>query len=383
VHAGECTKQPSFGRRSLSAIALPPIQAEMGRLPVVLFVACSALALAAGAVAAVPKDPRTGALRQSWAAEQISAVAAAGVMGPDLAAFRADDPITAGELYEALTALGRPAQVPLDETRIVSMRELDARLVRALGLRPAAARIRIAARDAGLSPTPYVGTETIARLLGLRVNHPQSSEELERSPKQRAPRAEAAYSLARVMAITPEQISAVDRLSQTFVIPELTDWQRSILSRAIRFVGLPYVFAGSSEKRQRIWSDAVAAGFVTAPGGFDCSGLVWRVFKLEPFIEAPQLASVLVGRTTYVMSAEVPPLQRVAFDRLEPGDVIFFGDRGPRSKPTEVGHAGIYVGSGWFVHASSNGVTLQTLQGWYLDRFAWARRPLAEAGLSV
>jgi cell wall-associated NlpC family hydrolase len=42
---------------------------------------------------------------------------------------------------------------------------------------------------------------------------------------------------------------------------------------------------------------------------------------------------------------------------------------------------GIYVGNGWFVHSSDHGVTLQPLTGWYEARFAWARRPLAEAGL--
>jgi cell wall-associated NlpC family hydrolase len=328
--------------------------------------------------ASVPAVPQ-----QSWAAEQIAAVVAAGVLGSDPATFRADDPILAGELHDGLAALGRTAQTPADAVRPLTMRELDARLVTALGLRPAAARIRVAARDAGLRPTPYLGTETVGRLLGLRVNHPQSREELERGPKEPASRAEAAYSLARMMAVTPEQIAAVDRFSRSFVLGELSDWQRSVLTRAVRFVGYPYVFAGSSEKSQRLWSGAVPGGYLDAPAGFDCSGLVWRVFKLEPFAEAPQLATVLVGRTTYVMSAEMPPVQRIALDGLEPGDVIFFGARGPKSKPSEVGHAGIYVGSGWFVHASSNGVTLQPLEGWYRDSFAWARRPLAEAGLAV
>ena len=45
-----------------------------------------------------------------------------------------------------------------------------------------------------------------------------------------------------------------------------------------------------------------------------------------------------------------------------------------------MGHTGIYVGNGWFVHSSSGGVTLQPLQGWYSTQLAWARRPLAEAG---
>ena len=53
------------------------------------------------------------------------------------------------------------------------------------------------------------------------------------------------------------------------------------------------------------------------------------------------------------------------------------------SSPAEVGHAGIYIGNGWFVHSSGGGVTLQPLQGWYTTTFAWARRPLAEAGLAA
>jgi len=82
------------------------------------------------------------------------------------------------------------------------------------------------------------------------------------------------------------------------------------------------------------------------------------------------------------MSGEVPRSQRIGLAKLQPADVIFFGDRGPRSQPAQVGHTGIYVGNGWFVHSSDNGVALATLDGWYKREFAWARRPLAEAGLS-
>jgi cell wall-associated NlpC family hydrolase len=61
--------------------------------------------------------------------------------------------------------------------------------------------------------------------------------------------------------------------------------------------------------------------------------------------------------------------------------VIFQGALGPRSKPAQVDHAAIYLGGGWFVHSSGNGTTLHPLEGWYRDRFAWARRPLREAAL--
>jgi cell wall-associated NlpC family hydrolase len=82
------------------------------------------------------------------------------------------------------------------------------------------------------------------------------------------------------------------------------------------------------------------------------------------------------------MSGEVPRSQRVGLVDLQPADVIFFGDRGPRSQPAQVGHMGIYIGNGWFIHSSRYGVALATLDGWYKREFAWARRPLAEAGLT-
>ena len=228
-----------------------------------------------------------------------------------------------------------------------------------------------------------LGTETVARLLGLRLNHPREAEELELLPSQPATRAEAAYSLARLMGLTAYQTEAIDQLTQTFSMPDLGTWQRAVLERAVRFVGYPYVWAGTSEKTQELWSATAPGGLVTVPGGFDCSGFVWRVYKTKPYAGAPLLGDILKGRTTYAMSAEVAKPARIAFDDLQPGDVLFFGSRGTRSTSAEVGHSGIYVGNGWFVHSSSAGVTLQPLSGWYSKSFAWARRPLAEAGLGA
>jgi cell wall-associated NlpC family hydrolase len=106
------------------------------------------------------------------------------------------------------------------------------------------------------------------------------------------------------------------------------------------------------------------------------------VYKLEPFAGAPALSTVLKGRTTYAMSGEVPRSKRVTWDGLQPADVVFFGANGPRSKPAEVGHMGIYLGNGWMVHSSDRGTTLVPMTGWYETRFAWGRSPVAEAGLS-
>lgn len=347
-------------------------------------VVLAALTLAAAAAASSPEvEPLSAVARPaaSWAAPQIAEVVAAGLMGPNVPSFRPDDPLTRGELHDAIVALGKPHRAPLDPGRLVSMRELDAQLVAAAGLLPSARAIRLAARDAGLEPTDMLGTETVARLLGLRFNHPTGSEQLERGPEVPASRAEAAYSLAKLRVLDTGRTAYIGSLIARFSVPVLTTWQRSVLARGLRFVGYPYVFAGSSEKSQKIWSATTPGNLLAVPGGFDCSGFVWRVFKLQPFDGAPLLATVLRGRTSYAMSGEVARGRRVAGTSLQPGDLVFFGSRGPKSTPSEVGHMGIYVGNNWFVHSSGGGVTLQPLEGWYAQTLAWGRRPLAEAGL--
>jgi cell wall-associated NlpC family hydrolase len=120
---------------------------------------------------------------------------------------------------------------------------------------------------------------------------------------------------------------------------------------------------------------------VEVNGGFDCSGFVWRVFK-QPHPGGAALAATLKGRTAAAMAGEVPPAKRIAFARLRPADVVFFGAGGPRSKPAQVDHMGIALGNGWMIHSSRYGVALAELTGWYRDHFAWGRRPLAEARLT-
>ena len=116
-------------------------------------------------------------------------------------------------------------------------------------------------------------------------------------------------------------------------------------------------------------------------GGFDCSGFVWRVYKLQSYANEGKLADVLKGRTTYAMSGEVPATKRIPLAKLQPAAVLFFGAAGPKSKPAQVDHMGIYLGNGWFIQSSGYGVAVAQLSGWYAQRFAWGRRPLAEAGL--
>jgi cell wall-associated NlpC family hydrolase len=315
-----------------------------------------------------PAAAAAGSAGAGWAKQEIRLVVARGLMAASVQTFRPEDPLTRAELAELATGLkGVPLAPPARPEAAVTMTELDRRLVGILGLRDAATTFASGARAAGLKPPARFGTEAVARLLGLRTNHPAGQDELERLPSEPAPRAEAAFSTARILSLGGWEVEGVRAAASSFAIPELDTWQRQVLQTAFSLVGFPYVWGGESEKLER---------------GFDCSGFVWRVYKLQRYPDSGGLAETLEGRTTYAMSGEVPRAQRIRFAELLPGDVVFFGAAGPRSKPAQVDHMGIYAGAGWMVHSSRFGVALVPLKGWYRDRFAWGRRPLAEAGLT-
>jgi cell wall-associated NlpC family hydrolase len=331
------------------------------------------LPLAVALLLVVAGTASAGSTRTAWASPEIQAVVDAGLMGPSVQDFRPDDPLTASELAVVVSSLGGAISVG-DPEALVTVRELDARIVSLAGLRPEAQALRQTALDAGIAARPWLGTETVARLLELRINHPRGEDGLELQVTQPVTRAEAAYSFAKYLTLSGVQVDSARTVLSGFALPPLSEWQRLVLDRALRFVGSPYVWAGTSEKPQQLFGTLL-------PGGFDCSGFVWRVYKMQQFAGSPGLSRVLVGRTTYAMSGEVGRALRVSRAALAPGDVVFFGARGPRSKPAEIGHMGIYVGNGWIVHSSRFGTTLTPMTGWYENTFAWGRSPLVEAGL--
>ena len=259
--------------------------------------------------------------------------------------------------------------------RTVSVKQLDAALVAYLGLGGAAREIQTTLKNAGLQPPANTGTEAVARMLGLRLNHPASEDYLELLPNQSVTRAEAAYSFAGVLHLDDWATQAVQQAADSFTLPQLTPWQRRILTTAIHYVGYPYVWGGTSPSAETEFG-------VHSVGGFDCSGFVWRVYKLTAYADERGLAGVLRGRTTFQMSGEVAKSKLIPASKLQPADVMFFGAHGPKSSPSVVDHTGIYLGNGWFVQSSGEGVTLLPFDGWYTHSFAWARRPLHEAGLA-
>lgn len=111
-----------------------------------------------------------------------------------------------------------------------------------------------------------------------------------------------------------------------------------VVSIAKSQVGTRYVWGGSS------------------PAGFDCSGFVMYVYG--------QVGVALPHNAAKQYRYGTP----VARDRLEPGDVVFFDG---------LGHNGIYIGDGRFIHArrSGGGVMISRLdESWYRTRWVGGRR---------
>ncbi|MBF7731223.1 C40 family peptidase [Pseudomonas sp. N040] len=135
---------------------------------------------------------------------------------------------------------------------------------------------------------------------------------------------------------------------QPYELPGLAD---TVLERGFELVGTPYRYGGSSTKT-----------------GFDCSGFIGYLFREEAGISLP--------RSTREMIKLDAPL--VARSELEPGDIIFFNNRG-RGR---VSHAGIYIGDNQFIHSASRhsgGVRVDSLADRYWRAsYLEAKRVLAQ-----
>lgn len=330
---------------------------------------CACLALAAPTVVLAKAQ-------RSWAHVEIKLVTARGLMGGDPSTFRPDAPLTRGALDELVAGLTELPQASTGASNAhVSLAALDQTLVRALDLGDDARLFYLGARAAGLRPPARFGSEVVARLLGLRKNHEVPNDDLELLPGDDATRAETAYSAAQILRFRELQTASVEEAAAEFALPEYTPWQRKVVQTAVNLIGYPYVWGGTSAVPQTLFG-------VATRGGFDCSGFVWKVFKLHRYAGAEALAETLRGRTAAQMAGEVPRARRIPFAELEPGDVMFFGRGGRRARAAAIDHAGIYLGGGWLINSSRYGVALAPVENWYADRFAWGRRPLAEAGLA-
>ena len=118
----------------------------------------------------------------------------------------------------------------------------------------------------------------------------------------------------------------------------------AIVNTANQYLGTRYVYGGS------------------CPSGFDCSGFTMYVYSQHgyslPHSATSQWQSGLGSRV-------------YSIGELQPGDLVFFNDPS-RNAGKACSHAGIYIGSGQFIHSSSsksNGVIISDLTSGYYNSY--------------
>ena len=105
----------------------------------------------------------------------------------------------------------------------------------------------------------------------------------------------------------------------------------------------------------------------TGMSSFDCSGLTYYAFRQ---------ISITLPRTAQSQGYDSDFQQISSVSNLERGDLVFFNTV---SDSDQCDHTGIYLGDGWFIHASSgqDRVVVSTLASGYYNRvFSWGRRVL-------
>ena len=109
-----------------------------------------------------------------------------------------------------------------------------------------------------------------------------------------------------------------------------TSASTKVVSVAKKYLGVPYVFGGSS------------------PSGFDCSGFVYYVMKNSGKSVSRTSAAGLYNKSKKVSSPKA-------------GDLVFFSNTYTRG----VSHVGIYIGSGKMISASGSKVQTSSISSSY------------------
>lgn len=130
-----------------------------------------------------------------------------------------------------------------------------------------------------------------------------------------------------------------------------------VVKYAKQFLGVPYVYGGASKS------------------GFDCSGFTMYVYKKFGIsMEHGAKMQSKLGKAVNADKKSASSLKR----NLQAGDLVFFLDY---ETMEEIGHCGIYIGDGKFIHASSGSgycVKINSLLPgeYYNTRYCAARRVL-------
>ena len=232
----------------------------------------------------------------------------------------------------------------------LSVTAFDARLVHApRTLTTSRAHVQRTAREAGLNPPRYFGTEVVARFLGLRTNHPFADDALELYPWEPITRAEAAHSLQTLLdgwrlggASTPA--SSCSRFS----LPRYGASTKRALRVAVSKIGMPYIWGGETDRK---------SSYLRLPGARRLRLLRLRVARLQALRPRRGRAHRRPhrradgGRDPQVPAAchmDDDPPRRPGL--LRPREL-------QRARRTEAGvdHVGIALSEHWMIHAVGAG----------------------------
>ena len=139
--------------------------------------------------------------------------------------------------------------------------------------------------------------------------------------------------------------SVLQGLRQRFdEIDQTAEYNQGKVLAAMQHLGTRYVYGGAS------------------PSGFDCSGFTMYVYRQYGY----SLPHTATGQWQSGLGSRV-----YSIGELQPGNLVFFNDPS-RNAGKACSHAGIYVGGGQFIHASSSrsrGVIISDLTSGYYNTY--------------
>ena len=243
----------------------------------------------------------------------------------------------------------------------VTKKDLDATISRVLEMTPAVRAVNLMSSTDGyvFKHSSSFGYSTVAHQLRTYYNFP-NSKNYEIFPKQEIKRGEFAYALAQ-LSDTGWRAWFLKERFQSVVLPSLTPTRRKVVEYAIRYAGTPYTYGGER-----------------ASTGVDCSGFVWWVLRsgMGNSSSRGYKGWKLPERSSAGIAAGTKT--KISYAKLRPLDVLVWDVEGAfKQKASAVGHAGIYLGNGWFIHSSGSraGVALDWMgDGYWRERLVWGRR---------
>lgn len=125
----------------------------------------------------------------------------------------------------------------------------------------------------------------------------------------------------------------------------IADARSAVVRGTLNYLNTPYLWGGMHRDT-----------------GMDCSAFAKQVYA-DAGLQLPRVARDQYART-----------RRLAPDEVRPGDLVFFAMKSPGT--ARVDHVGIYVGKGYFVHASfTNGVHIDSVANpYYYSRLVAVRK---------